>query len=69
MFATQKQIEYHFDLPSVYKGFERVKQSDKIKDKHLKNRVEELERRRREHAEKAAEKLKNIHADKLDMYK
>ena len=69
MFATQQQIEYHFDLPSVYKGFERVKGSVKLKEKHLEDRKEIVEKRRVDHAEKAAERLKNIQAEKQDMYK
>ena len=69
VFSTQKQIEYHFDLPSVYKGFERVKQSDKLKDTHLKNRKEDVKTRREDHAEKAADRLRNIQADEKDMYK
>ena len=69
MFATQKQIEYHFDLPSVYNGFVRVKRSEKLKEKHLEDRKEIVEKRRVDHAVKAAEKLKNIQADKQDMYK
>ena len=45
------QIEYHFDLEAVHKGYKRLEKSEKIKEKLKKDTIKEMVRKRDEKIE------------------
>lgn len=48
-----KDKEYFFDLAKMHTGFTRIQKSEKIKDQTLKRKVEDIQAKREEKAEKA----------------
>ena len=62
----KRNIEYHFNLPVVYKAFEREKNSTKLKDQIDTYKVEDLVKRREDKQESARNKQEEVSRDHKD---
>jgi hypothetical protein len=65
---SHQAVEYHFDLAAAYKGFTRLRASEKARQKSLQQTSEQLMQKRAEKHAMAQDRLKNLKLDHKERF-